>query len=67
MVHSLFRRFKISSMLSNKNEPPLANSTRDTSLPPKGSRESARQLVLNLQDEICNGLEKIDKQGKFQE
>ncbi|WP_320676054.1 oxygen-dependent coproporphyrinogen oxidase [Prochlorococcus sp. MIT 1300] len=36
-------------------------------MPPSDSREKARSLVLNLQDEICEGLEKIDGLGKFQE
>ncbi len=34
---------------------------------PENSRKKAKQLVLSLQDEICNNLENIDKEGIFQE
>ncbi len=36
-------------------------------LPPSNSREQAKELVLNLQDTICDGLESIDGEGVFQE
>ncbi len=36
-------------------------------MPPKDSRERARSMVLDLQDEICRGLEKIDQESKFVE
>ncbi len=35
--------------------------------PPKNSRAKAKELVLSLQDEICQGLEKIDGKGLFKE
>ena len=38
-----------------------------TSIPPTNSRERAKNLVLNLQDEICAGLQSIDGEGTFQE
>nr|WP_320668389.1 oxygen-dependent coproporphyrinogen oxidase [Prochlorococcus sp. MIT 1307] len=40
---------------------------KNLSMPPTNSREKARELVLGLQDEICAGLEVIDREGKFQE
>ena len=33
--------------------------------PPKNSREKTKNLLLNLQDKICSGLENIDGKGKF--
>ncbi|WP_269621917.1 oxygen-dependent coproporphyrinogen oxidase [Prochlorococcus marinus] len=38
-----------------------------TAQPPSDSRERAKALLLGLQDKICNGLEQIDAEGKFQE
>ena len=35
--------------------------------PPEDSRDRARELVLSLQDNICQGLEDLDGEGKFQE
>ena len=35
--------------------------------PPKDSRERVKQFVQNLQDDICQGLEQIDGEAKFQE
>ena len=37
------------------------------SIPPSNSRERAKNLVLKLQDSICEGLESIDGEGTFQE
>ncbi len=45
----------------------MAQHKNGASLPPSGSREKARTLVLSLQDEICSGLELLDGDGKFQE
>tara|TARA_B100000900_G_scaffold6453_1_gene5471 strand:- start:831 stop:1859 length:1029 start_codon:yes stop_codon:yes gene_type:complete len=36
-----------------------------TKEPPQKSRERVKELLLNLQENICNGLEKLDSQGKF--
>tara|TARA_B100000214_G_C23968674_1_gene628989 strand:+ start:1318 stop:2361 length:1044 start_codon:yes stop_codon:yes gene_type:complete len=35
--------------------------------PPVNSRELAKDLVISLQDEICNGLETLDEEGRFEE
>ncbi len=43
------------------------NSSSSLSLPPSDSRISAKNLVLELQDEICSGLEELDGTGTFQE
>tara|TARA_B100000700_G_C14994751_1_gene833206 strand:+ start:440 stop:1459 length:1020 start_codon:yes stop_codon:yes gene_type:complete len=36
-------------------------------MPPENSRIRVKELVLGLQNEICAGLEDIDKEGKFHE
>ena len=36
-----------------------------TNKPPHNSREKVKELLLNLQENICNGLEKLDGQEKF--
>ena len=36
-----------------------------TNKPPQKSRERVKKLLLNLQENICNGLEKLDGQEKF--
>ncbi|MDJ0678358.1 MAG: oxygen-dependent coproporphyrinogen oxidase [Xenococcaceae cyanobacterium MO_167.B52] len=36
-------------------------------LPPTDSRDRAKQLVQELQDNICQGLERLDGEAKFQE
>lgn len=36
-------------------------------LPPSDSRARAKQFVLDLQDEICQALERLDGQARFQE
>ena len=33
--------------------------------PPKNSRDKTKNLLLKLQDKICEGLENYDGQGKF--
>ena len=38
-----------------------------SNLPPKDSRERAKSLVLSLQEEICQGLEELDGEGRFEE
>ena len=38
-----------------------------SSNPPSDSRDRARSLVMNLQNEICEGLEELDGSGKFTE
>lgn len=38
-----------------------------THLPPQNSRERVKKFVLDLQDNICTALEKLDGQAKFQE
>jgi len=58
MLRSLSRKF---SFGLNQEE------THNYSLPPKDSRERAKDLVIGLQNEICKGLEKLDQEGKFQE
>ena len=35
--------------------------------PPKNSREKTKNLLLNLQDNICKGLENVDGKAKFTE
>ncbi|ABX09633.1 Coproporphyrinogen III oxidase [Prochlorococcus marinus str. MIT 9211] len=37
------------------------------SQPPANSRQRAKELVLSLQDQICNGLEAVDGEGTFKE
>ena len=41
--------------------------TAERSLPPADSRQQVRQFVQTLQDEICQGLEKLDGVACFQE
>ncbi len=36
-------------------------------IPPEGSRGRARDLLRNLQESICAGLEAVDRDGRFQE
>ena len=36
-----------------------------TNKPPQKSRERVKKLLLNLQENICNGLEKLDGKEKF--
>ena len=43
----------------------MSSSKDQAALPAKNSRSRARELVLGLQDEICDGLETIDGEGKF--
>lgn len=50
-------------LLSNNPETAQAQS----SLPPSDSKERAKQLVLSLQDEICQGLEDLDGKARFVE
>ena len=38
-----------------------------TKEPPFNSREKTKELLLNLQQDICNGLEQIDGQANFKE
>ncbi|MGB0562195.1 MAG: oxygen-dependent coproporphyrinogen oxidase [Spirulinaceae cyanobacterium] len=45
--------------------PPTAPCIRST--PPADSRQQAKQLVQGLQDQICQGLEALDGQAKFQQ
>ncbi len=45
----------------------MTTNPKNISLPPKSSRERARGLVLELQEEICNGLEALDGEGRFKE
>ena len=45
----------------------MSSSQDKANLPAKNSRDRAKKLVLGLQDEICNGLEIIDGEGKFAE
>ncbi|MGK7928693.1 MAG: oxygen-dependent coproporphyrinogen oxidase [Spirulina sp.] len=41
--------------------------TQQSVLPPADSRDRAKKLVQQLQDEICQGLEELDGVAKFQE
>ena len=43
----------------------MSSSQDQANLPAKNSRDRAKKLVLGLQDEICTGLETIDREGKF--
>ena len=36
-----------------------------TNKPPHKSREKVKELLLNLQENICNGLEKLDGKETF--
>ncbi len=45
----------------------MSSLTTSPQLPPNNSRKLARQLVIDLQDEICAGLEALDGEAKFQE
>ncbi|HIK32322.1 MAG TPA: oxygen-dependent coproporphyrinogen oxidase [Oscillatoriales cyanobacterium M59_W2019_021] len=48
----------------------FANTTIDRpqyALPPSDSRAQTKQFVLDLQDEICQALERLDGQARFQE
>tara|TARA_Y100001978_G_scaffold1764_1_gene1425 strand:+ start:3832 stop:4860 length:1029 start_codon:yes stop_codon:yes gene_type:complete len=38
-----------------------------TKKPPKDSRTKTKELLLNLQNKICHGLERIDSRAKFKE
>jgi coproporphyrinogen III oxidase len=40
--------------------------TTSRTVPPKNSRQLAKQLVQDLQDQICQGLEEIDGVAQFQ-
>ncbi|NEO83537.1 MAG: oxygen-dependent coproporphyrinogen oxidase [Spirulina sp. SIO3F2] len=42
------------------------NCARRRAVPPENSRQLAKQLVQELQDQICQGLEEIDGEAKFQ-
>ncbi len=68
MIKSFFRKLSAAT-LSNEFKKEEKNFTSQSNLhsPPTNSREKARELVLGLQDEICDGLEKLDGEGKFQE
>ncbi len=43
----------------------MSSSADQANSPVLNSRERAKKLVLSLQDEICNGLETLDGEGKF--
>ena len=43
----------------------MSSSPDQVHSPVLNSRERAKKLVLSLQDEICNGLETLDGEGKF--
>ncbi len=43
------------------------NSASTSSLPPSDSRERACKFMRQIQDEICQGLEKLDGKGTFKE
>ena len=45
----------------------MSSSQDQANLPANNSRDRAKTLVLELQDEICAGLETIDGEGKFLE
>ncbi len=62
-IDNLIKPGRIST--SNKKE--ATSTSHISSMPPENSRDRARELVLNLQDKICSGLEEIDGTGKFQE
>ncbi len=49
------------------NRDPKVKTTSNEILPPKNSRERAKELVINLQNEICSGLEQLDGEGKFKQ
>ena len=51
----------------DRNRSILSHSTESIASPPCNSRERAKALVVSLQDEICDGLEKLDGEGTFQE
>ncbi len=63
MVRSFLRR--TINKLDNKNN--KAKSVQGNSLPPLNSREMAREMVIGLQNEICQGLESIDGDSRFTE
>ena len=68
MFSSLSKLLKRSSKQNNQEgRTPQSSTGLKLSMPPEDSRERARQLVIDLQDEICSGLEHIDGQGKFEE
>ncbi len=64
MIRSFFQKAINSNKTLNKES---EKAQLNYSLPPKDSRSKARELVLNLQDEICTGLENIDGKGRFHE
>jgi len=41
--------------------------TTSNNLPPADARERAKEFVMSIQDEICQGLEELDGVAKFQE
>ena len=64
MFSSLSKLLKKSKNAVNQEGTPKDSINTKLSMPPKDSRERARQLVIDLQDEICSGLEKVDGEGK---
>ncbi len=67
MLSSLTKLFKkpSSDVESSETKQPIIK--QNDSNPPSNSRTKARELLLGLQDEICEGLERLDGKGKFQE
>ncbi len=63
MIRSFLQR-ATSKSVSKKN---VINEPRDYSPAPSDSRERAREMVLGLQNSICQGLEAIDQVGLFKE
>ncbi len=67
MFRSFIGRFFSPIKNSLPNKPRNNSQPKNFSFPPSNSRERARELVLDLQDDICKGLEAIDGLGKFKE
>ncbi len=68
MFRSFLSLFKTSSNRdSASNRILIDTKNQKNQLPPKDSRERARKLVMDLQDEICLSLEKIDGEACFKE
>ncbi len=44
-----------------------ADNGRERELPPANARQRAKQFVMDLQDEICQTLEQLDGETRFQE
>ena len=67
IVCSFMVRTLLQQVLGRSGKQAAKAANAPLELPPSGSRERARSMVMGLQDEICSGLEALDGQGRFAE